>query len=259
MAIEQRIYKAQAGVAWYKAAWQIFKLQPGTFILMQAVMGSLGLIALFFPVLQIAAGLATPFLTAGFYQAILMRQQGKKIAVADIFSPFSLAGRRLGLFRLGLYQIGAGMVLMLLASWLFKDAIAVMEQYAGQPDLAAQYMVENISAANVILFVSALSFYLMCFAYSVPLAFYQPTLTLFSVFKVSLSVFWHNMAAVSVFGGIFSVLIIVSLPLSFIPLLLIMPISYIAFFVSFQAMFMSKIVSETEQNSETSSTGRFDA
>ncbi|ATC93752.1 BPSS1780 family membrane protein [Pseudoalteromonas tunicata] len=259
MAIEQRVYKAQAGVAWFKAAWHIFKMQPGTFILMHAVMGGLGLVAIFFPILQIAAGLATPFLTAGFYQAILLRQQGKKITVAELFAPFGQVGRRLGLFRLGLYQIGAGILLALLASWLFKDAIAVLEQYAAQPEIAAQHLLNNLHFSNIVVFISALSFYLMCFAYAVPLVYFHGTANLLEVFKASLSTFWHNMAAIGVYGVIFTGLMLISVPLSFIPLFFIMPICYIAFFVSFQAMFMSTIVVAAPTNDMPTSSGRFDA
>lgn len=126
MSIELRVFKADAGLKWFKAGWLIFKTQPLTFIFMHLFIGIIGLISLFLPLLQIVAALATPFLTAGFYQAVITKQQGGKIMLADILKPFSNKGNRVGLLRLGLYQMAAGVLMALLANVLFADAVAIM-------------------------------------------------------------------------------------------------------------------------------------
>jgi len=136
MSIELRVFKAEAGVKWFKAGWLIFKTQPLTFIFMHLFIGVVGLLSLFLPFLQIIAALATPFLTAGFYQAVLTKQQGGKIILADILKPFSAKGNRMGLLRLALYQMAAGVLMALLANGLFGEAVAIMSDPNVDPNIA---------------------------------------------------------------------------------------------------------------------------
>ena len=97
MSIEVRIFKADAGVKWFKAGWEIFKLQPFTFILMHLLIGVIGFLSLVLPLLQVVGAFVAPFLMAGFYQAVLTKQQGGTISQADIFKPFTYASSVFGL------------------------------------------------------------------------------------------------------------------------------------------------------------------
>lgn len=262
MSIELRVFKAEAGVKWFKAGWLIFKTQPLTFIFMHLFIGIVGLLSLFLPFLQIIAALATPFLTAGFYQAVLTKQQGGKIMLADILKPFSVKGNRIGLLRLALYQMAAGVLMALLANGLFAEAVAIMSEPNVDPNIALQQLIDSISMANLVLFILALSFYLTAFAYAVPLVYFNQQQRIFEVLKSSLLVFYHNMAAMSVYGAICAVFMVISAFLTFLPLLVLMPICYISFFVSYQAIFMPVVppagsTSVAPQNNEQS--GRFDA
>ena len=167
MSTQLRVFKADAGLKWLKAGWLIFKTQPMTFIFMHLFIGIVGLLSLFLPLLQVVAALATPFLTAGFYQAVLTKQQGGKIMLADILKPFSAKGNRLGLVRLALYQMGAGILMALLANGLFADAVAIMSQPGLEPQAALEQTIASISGASVILFFMAMLIYLTAFAYAV--------------------------------------------------------------------------------------------
>jgi uncharacterized membrane protein len=82
------------------------------------------------------------------------------------------------------------------------------------------------------------------------------------VLKTSFMVFYHNMAPLSVYGLICAILMVICIPLSFIPLLVLMPICYISFFVSFQAIFMPVVPKgddQTKAPEAQSQSGRFDA
>lgn len=272
MAVEIRIFKGQAGLKWFKAGWELFKTQPGTFIFMHLFIGILSFIALIIPPLQFPAAIAMPFFTAGFYKAMLLRQQGQRIELADLFRPFSEPGRRLMLFRLGLYHLIGGFIIALITAGLFQGLSepfnaylqaaeaqdeALMQQYAMQ-------LIDSISFANVIVMVAAYSLYGMCFAYTIPLIYFSNNNSILECIKASLLVFWHNMAPLTVLGLIAAGLVLFSAFLSFIPLIFILPILYLGFFVSFQAMFMSVVIvdNEIKQSSQTSSTDqsdRFDA
>ncbi|PAJ75189.1 hypothetical protein CJF42_06785 [Pseudoalteromonas sp. NBT06-2] len=260
MAIELRVFKAQSGLTWFKAAWKIFKAQPSTFIFMHLFIILVGLIPFVIPLLQIPAALATPFLIAGFYRAVLIKLQGEKIMLADILKPFTEKGTRLSLFRLGLYQMAVGILLALVSSALFEDALLILQENTQNPELVVEQFIAAIQPANVIIFVSLIAVYMMAFAFAVPLVYFKKKEAIFEVIKASLLSFWHNFAALGVFGGILSVLILISSLLSLIPLLIVMPISYIAFFIAYQAIFQLDEVNNTQNNDEPpSSHGQFDA
>ena len=74
------------------------------------------------------------------------------------------------------------------------------------------------------------------------------------------------MAPLTVFSLVIGVLILAAMPLSFVPLLVIMPVAYIGFFCSYQAIFPDDDISDNngqgeKQASQSSAinTGRFDA
>ena len=262
MSIELRVFKADAGLKWFKAGWHIFKTQPFTFIFMHLFIGIVGLLSLFLPFLQILAALATPFLTAGFYQAVITKQQGGKIMLADILKPFTAKGNRMGLLRLALYQMAAGILMALLASGLFGEAVEIMSSPNVDPNIALQQVIDSISMASVALFLIALSVYLTAFAYAVPLVYFNKQKHIFEVLKSSFMVFYHNMAPLSIYGAIAAGLMMFSMFLSFLPLLVLMPICYISFFVSYQAIFMPIVPPADEKpvaQQHNDDSGRFDA
>jgi uncharacterized membrane protein len=262
MSTQLRVFKANAGLKWFKAGWLIFKTQPLTFIFMHLFIGIVGLLSLFLPLLQVVAALATPFLTAGFYQAVLTKQQGGKIMLADILKPITTKGNRLGLLRLALYQMGAGILMALLANTLFAEAIAIMGQADIDPNIAIQQMLGSISMASVVLFLFALSIYLTAFAYAVPLIYFKKEQHIFNALKNSFMVFYYNILPLSVYAIICGLFMVLSVFLSFLPLLILMPICYISFFVSYQAIFMPVVPPGDESNTKplsSESSGRFDA
>lgn len=262
MSTQLKIFKADAALKWFKAGWLIFKTQPLTFIFMHLFIVIVGLMSIFLPLLQIIAALATPFLTAGFYQAVLTKQQGGNIALADILKPFSAKGNRLGLLRLALYQMGAGILIALLANGLFAEAVAVMTQPNLDPNTAIEQMLASLSMANIGLFLIALIVYFSAFAYAVPLVYFNKEQQIFNALKNSLKVFYYNIFPLSLFGIICAFLMVVSVFLSLLPLLIFMPICYISFFVSFQAIFMPVVPPSDDDNVtplSSEQSGRFDA
>ena len=268
MSPEFKVFKAAMGIQWLKAGWVIFKTQPMTFVFMYLFIVISALIPLVAPPLQILVAFASPFLTAGMYMAVLSKQQGKRISLADILAPFSAKGRRLNLFRLGLYQMGVIILLTLLADLLFSDAFAIMQEATPnqQPDELLNAVLASLSMSDIMLFAIAHCVNLMAFAYALPLVFFKGETRIFKAIMQSLTVFQKNMAPLGLYGLMIALLIIASIPLSMIPLLVIIPLSYISFFVSFQAIFMADETPSKAQNivtqdgtSEDNNTGRFDA
>jgi uncharacterized membrane protein len=256
MAIELRVFKAQSGLEWFKAAWQIFKSQPGTFIFMHLFIIIVALISIFiFPF-----ALAAPFLIAGFYGAIISKLENKKIMLIDILKPFSEKGNRLSLFRLGLYQMAFSLILNAISQSLLPDLMLIIKQNEATPELAAEQFMGALEPIHLMLCIILYTLYNMAFSFAVPLIYFKKKQNIFEVIKVSLMAYWQNFAALGVFGGILTMLFMISFLLYSIPLLIVMPISYIAFFIAYQAIFQLDEDSKNQSNDEPpSSHGQFDA
>ena len=128
--------------------------------------------------------------------------------------------------------------------------------------MAISQMLESISMASVVLFLLALSVYLTAFAYAVPLVYFNKEQRIFSALKNSFMVFYYNILPLSVYAIICGLFIVLSMFLSFLPLLVLMPICYISFFVSYQAIFMPVVPPSDDSNItplSSESSGRFDA
>ncbi|KZN32618.1 hypothetical protein N474_03530 [Pseudoalteromonas luteoviolacea CPMOR-2] len=275
MSAEFRTFKAGFGVNWLKAGWVIFKTQPMTFMMMYIFLVVVGLFPFVLPnpIVQMLCALAGPFLTVGFYNAVVNLQSGKSIMLADILQPFSAKGQRLNLFRLGLYQLGVALLLGVAMTLLFEPVVSAMQNHSPDQDMNAVMaeIAAAISFSDIAIFVALQSLAMMAFAYALPLIFFKKQANILAAMKQSLKVFYYNMAPLSVFGGIVALMVIASAPLSLIPLIFIMPIVYIGFFVSFQAIFSEQIMTKAkdDQNSDdddqqpkteqVGQTGRFDA
>jgi uncharacterized membrane protein len=268
MSSKINVFSASAGLQWLKQGWNIFKTQPMTFMFMYIFMIVVALIPLVLPPLQLVAAFTAPFLTIGFYLAVISKQQGKTISLADILKPFSIKGRRLNLFRLGLYQMGAVILLTLLADSLFSETFTLMQQATenhNHEQLLAEVM-NTLSIGNIGLFLLAHAVNLMAFAFALPLVFFKGENRILKALGQSLKVFQTNMAPLTVFSLVIGVLMLAAMPLSFVPLLVIMPVAYIGFFCSYQAIFPADDISDNngqgeKQASQSSeiNTGRFDA
>lgn len=262
MAIEIRKYSASFGAKWFKAGAQLFMTKPFTFSMMYLFIAILGLVSFLTPLLQIPVALAAPFLFAGFYAAALKRQQGQNIALADILNGFSNKERRISLFRLAIYQMGAGVLLSLASSALFADIIAVLNDANMDVETAQQQLAELFNPMSALIFFLLYSLYLAAFAFAVPLVYFGGHQRIMSVLKASLAAFFTNFGAMAIFGAIITVLMVLSALLSFIPLLLVLPIWYISLFIAFQAMFMPNLATlsnEPQQVDKPADDGRFDA
>ncbi|KZN62600.1 BPSS1780 family membrane protein [Pseudoalteromonas luteoviolacea] len=273
MSAEFRTFKAGFGVNWLKAGWVIFKTQPMTFMMMYIFLVVVGLFPFVLPnpIVQMACALAGPFLTVGFYNAVVSLQSGKKIMLADILKPFSAKGRRLNLFRLGLYQLGVALILGVVMSLLFEPITTALQNHNPEQDmnLVMAEIAAAISFSDIAIFIILQSLAMMAFAYALPLVYFKKQANILAAMKQSLKVFYYNMAPLSVFGGIVALMFIASAPLSLIPLIFVMPIVYIGFFISFQAIFATQDASDDENSSgngdkgpeqeQVGQTGRFDA
>ncbi|WP_462164418.1 BPSS1780 family membrane protein [Pseudoalteromonas xiamenensis] len=256
------VLNASVGVAWLKEAWSIFKRQPFTFIMMHVFIIVVGLLPMLAPVLNIAASLVAPFLTIGFYQAILKVQANNKTQLSDITAPLFAKGQRRAVFHLAMCQVVVALLISLLAQFLFSDMIEVLVNAEENMNVTTLIhdLIGNFDPVNFLMFMAVMIINYAAFAFALPLVFFKNT-PLVTAIQQSLKVFFGNMGALSVFGGLVALLMVISIPLQLLPLLVIMPISYIGFFLAFKSIFSysENTPTKTAQTAPTPDNGRFDA
>ena len=93
MSVEFKALSSTQGIVWLKQAWQLFRTRPFLFILMYLFIIGVTLLAAIASIFQIIILLFIPYLTLGFYEAVLTQQQGKRSIVADIMQPLFRRGK----------------------------------------------------------------------------------------------------------------------------------------------------------------------
>lgn len=268
MSNQIRRFNAVAGLNWLLAAWHLFKQNPGVFILMYLFIMVVSVIAGVVPMLAIPITLLITFFTAGYYNAMLKCQQGQKIDIDELFKPIMEKGNRIALFRLGIYQILGATLLMFLSSFLFtemqepfQNLLKAME--VQNIDLQAKYQAELIEAfrfSDLVLYLFGFAIYSMLFAYSIPLVFFKQSQGILDALKQSFRAFGVNAMPLTVFGLVAAVLMVISTFLFLLPLVVLLPILYIGFFISFQDMFQTNLMQPVETETvKSEANNTFDA
>lgn len=254
--------KASMGMVWLKEAWVVFKLQPFTFITMYLFILTVSLLPFLSPVLNVAASLVLPFLTIGFYQVIIKKQAGKPAQLSEVLSPLFEKGNRRPVLHLAMCQVVVALVISLIAQLLFADMVAVLANADESTDAAKLLadVAEQFHMGSFLLFVAIMVVNYAAFAFALPLVFFKKT-PLLAAIQNSLAVFFSNIGALAVFGGVIAFLMLLSIPLQLLPLIVIMPLSYIGFFLAFKSIFGFEPAAQStsvEQSASEQST-HFDA
>jgi hypothetical protein len=108
------------GWTWIADGWDLFRRQPGTWILIAFVFGVIFIGVSILPFVSIAAPVLMPIFIGGLMFACERLERGEDIGIGDLFSGFQAAGGELaivGLIGLGLSIVAAipAMVLMFAA------------------------------------------------------------------------------------------------------------------------------------------------
>lgn len=268
MSHQIRRFKAVAGLNWLLAAWHLFKQNPGVFILMYLFIMVVSVIAGVVPMLAIPITLLVSFFTAGYYNAMLKAQQGQKIDIDELFKPLMEKGNRLALFRLGIYQILGATLLMFLSSFLFEGMQEPFENMmkaieVQNIDLQAKYQAELVAAfrfSDLVVYLFSFAIYSMLFAYTIPLVFFKQSNGILDALQLSFRAFGVNAMPLTVFGIVAAVLMVISAFLFLLPLVVLLPILYIGFFISFQDMFQTNLMQPVDtEATQQDATNTFDA
>lgn len=105
-----RAVPASHGWHWIADGWDLFRRQPGTWILIAFVFGIIFIAVSLVPLVSIAAPILMPIFIGGMVLACERLERSEDIGIADLFSGFQAAGGELaivGLIGLGLSFVAA--------------------------------------------------------------------------------------------------------------------------------------------------------
>ncbi|WP_333607504.1 hypothetical protein [Arsukibacterium sp.] len=219
----------QAALTWLQQAWQLFKQAPLVWIQMFVTIALMGLLAQIHQLTMIAFFFLNYFLTAGFYQAVALKQQEQSINLATLFKPLSDTVCRAVLLRLAALHLLASMPGVLLLN-----------------ELQAQIGNEAVSGVTVLLLVVYQLMIWMLFAYAVAIAYFLKQQRLLPILQASFTACWRNIQPLVLFALIAIALTLLSIPTMLLALLVVMPLLKIAFFMSFQQLFALQVSNERD-------------
>lgn len=231
-----RRVKATTAIEWLKQAWDIFKQYPFVFIQIILLTLVLTFLASLNAITLILGVLASPFLTAGFYKAVVGVQQQQKIGIDWLFKPFMEAACR--------------RILILIASLNFLISVPLVqfrEKIFAAMTLAKDSGVQDPAITwQLLLLIIGLILSTMLFAYAVAIAYFLKEQRISLILQASFIACWRNMAALALFGLLSLGLILLTIPTMLLGLVVVVPVLHIAFFLSFNELFALQVKAQQD-------------
>jgi len=222
---------ATTAIAWLKQAWEIFKQAPFVFVQMILLTLVLTFLATLHPITLVLGVLASPFLTAGFYNAIVGVQQKQTISIDWLFKAFKESACR--------------RILMLIASANFFISVPLVhfrEQLFTAMNQAAETGVQDPAMTwQLLLLMLGTLLISMLFAYAVAIAYFLKEQRISLILQASFLACWRNMPALGLFGLLSLGLIVLTIPTMLLGLIVVVPVLHIAFFLSFNELFALQV------------------
>lgn len=205
--------------SWIKQGWRLFTLQPGAFMGMSAIILFATLLANMIPVLGIFLVFLAPFLSAGFYRAASIAEQGERLTVTDVFALLSEIGKYRVLIRL------AGISLLLsIPMTMVADEIRVALEAGGV-----------VTPQTLLFLIGLIAINFMLLAFAIPAAWVSPETPALELIKQSFQACWINIFPLALYGLIIAAISIITFPIVLVGWL----IAYALGVLSFYQMFMT--------------------
>lgn len=231
-----RRVKAAVAIEWLKSAWEIFKQYPLVFIQMILLTLALTFLLALHPITLILGVLASPFLTAGFYGAIVGVQQQQKIGIDWLFKPFT--------------ETFCRRIFILIASLNFIVSVPVTQFHQQVYDAMQHAQDTGVHEPGLLLQMIALVALLlltnMLFAYAVAIAYFLKEQRVTLILQASFIACWRNIPALLLFCLLSLGLIVLTIPTMLLGLIVVAPVLYIAFFLSFNELFALQVKAQQD-------------
>lgn len=221
-----------AALDWLRQGWQLMRSQLQLIALFWLML-LISLLGLIHPLLAVLTALLNPFLSAGFYQAIVQAQQQQRISLEMLWQPLLQAGpHRATFIRLA----GLNILLTIPNQLLLANQYPLWQQ--GEMALLPLFAIVAMACVNA-----------MLFAYAVPIVYFLREQRLWPVLQASFMACWRNVPALTLFGIIAAVLGMTGPLTMLLSWVLILPWLAISFFLSFREFFVLTPARQPEEAS----------
>lgn len=222
--------------SWIKQGWRLFTLQPGAFMGMSAIILFATLLANMIPVLGIFLVFLAPFLSAGFYRAASIAEQGEKLTVTDVFALLSEIGKYRVLIRL------AGISLLLsIPMTMVADEIRVALEAGGA-----------VAPQTLLFLIGLIAINFMLLAFAIPAAWVSPETPALELIKQSFHACWINIFPLAIYGLLIATISIITFPIVIVGWLIAYAIGVLSFYQMFMTIYQPRqqqqvVVEEPEE------------
>ncbi|MGQ0656515.1 MAG: BPSS1780 family membrane protein [Chromatiales bacterium] len=228
--------EADAGLSWLGEGWRLFKLNPGMWIALILIYFVVIVVLSFIPFIgALILALITPALATGLVHAARELDQGRDLAIEQLFAGLTDAQKRVPLLTLGAIYIGVAIVMVLIIFLLGGGAMMGGMMMGGAEPAAGAAAAAGGAGLIAIIAILIGIMIAMAFVYAGPLVMFQGVAPVDSI-KASFNACAQNIVAFIVFGVILAVLaVIASLPL-LLGWLVLGPVATGAIYASYKAI-----------------------
>ncbi|OIO58967.1 MAG: hypothetical protein COX57_07030 [Alphaproteobacteria bacterium CG_4_10_14_0_2_um_filter_63_37] len=238
---------ASRGKAWFSQGWALYKKAPLPFTVMGLIALCLQLMGSFNPMLQVVVCLLSPVLLSGLFWGAQRAERGESVDIGLIFQGFR--EKTAPLLKLGAIMLGfLGMIVLVL---IVTIAPAMLDAIA-QTGMTPGDMEQPMTQEEAIILLSSISWGVIPLVGMVVAALLTVVATLGLVFAIPLIVF-HNLGASPAFGGsikanlvdwapiglagIFWLLLAIPATITFVGMLVLFPVTFLALYVAQKEIF----------------------
>ncbi len=227
-------------INWFKMGWRIFMNNPLQWILMLLV---LFIISIIFNLIPMVGGLIfmliSPALMAGIFLATKKSSDGEMIEVKDLFSVILDPSRRTPFFLLGVVILIFNVLIMMI---VFVPIIgtAGMEYFSSDSREIVPATIGTVGIVFSLLVIPIIIAYLMAMIYAIPLMLFSDQ-GIKEALLLSLKASVSNILPMLLASVIYFVLAIIAVIPIGLGLLVLLPVTFGAIYVSYKDIFVIKI------------------
>lgn len=225
------------GLTWYGDGWEIFKTNPGMWIVFIILLFVIAAVLALVPVLgPLLLSLIMPGLLGGILYSAREAAEGREMDVNHLFVGFKDTETRNALLVLGAVMVGASVIFMLIALILIGSSMGMAGMMnEGRHEVMAAGL--GVGMLLAMLLMSAIGLLLsMAFFYAVPLIMFTATKPV-AAMKSSFAACLANILPLLLFSVAYIVLAAVAVIPFGLGMLVLLPVTFGAVYASYRDVY----------------------
>ncbi len=240
------IHRVDAGKGWewVTSGWSLFIKSPGIWVVLLLIFAAIAIVLQFIPLIgSLLWSVGAPALSAGMLYGAQQLDQGETLEIGHLFRGFQDKSRTGPLITLGLINVAATFVFLLIggASMMSMMGLSMEQSGAGAASL-------SLSIGGLLGFLFALLILLtitMAMIYAVPLVMFTATAPV-AALKLSVLASLKNWLPLLILGIAFLILsFIAAIPMG-LGFLILMPMTFCIIYSSYRDIFAAPVEIHTD-------------